>query len=180
MKTQLTRPGTLPTVLLESVGWNAEAVRRVSFENVTWRCVLVTDDEGPVGALCFQEPDIYPHLVVDTVVLHPERRQSRDQLAQLMAVAMPVLRQYAQKFKATRIVFEAVSPQLQALLSAVYQPREESVSLSIGIDEAIHLVALTPEVVVASSTFDCSCGRSFPKANHLTNHKRFCKGVSDG
>lgn len=133
MQADFTRPGVLPRELLHAGAWNAEAVRKVSFDDPSWRAVLVSDDAGPVGAVCFSEPSIHAYLIVDAVVLHPEREGSAAQLGAVVEAALPFLRSAAQRFKATRIVFDAATPALRALLGR-YDAREESVTLSIALD----------------------------------------------
>lgn len=183
MQTQLTRPGVLPSVLLESVGWKAEAVRRVSFDNVAWRAVLVTDENGPVGALCFNEPDVYPHLVVDAVVMHPERAGSTAQMAEMLAAALPVVRACAAKFKATRIVFDTTSLMLRQVLAA-YGAQEESVSLSIGLTDMDHIAIIAPEPIAQEvseyGVFTSPCGRVAKSKAGQVGHERHCAKCKEG
>lgn len=171
MKTEITRPGTLPAVLLHAPGWQPNEVRRVSYEMNEWRAVLVTDDAGPVGAVCFTEPSIYPALVVDTVIVHPDRPVTE---AQLLSLALPILRQYATRFRATKIVFEAAGEGLRKAL-ADHDAKEEAVTMSVGMDSPCPaFVAEQPVEAVSQPAFLCPCGKSYPKKNYLTNHQKHC------
>lgn len=174
MNTQLTRPGTLPSVLLNGSTWNPEAVRRVSFEDSAWRAILVSDETGPVGAVCYSEPSIAPNITVDAVVMDPERAASEGQWQAVIEAAMPMLRAAALRFRATRIVFEAASPMLRSVLNG-YGAREDSVTLSIGLEvvepilQEIVVPAATPMVLLSK------CGRPCASKAGLAAHERHCQ-----
>jgi hypothetical protein len=172
MRTEMTRPGILPHVLLHAHGWQTDEVRRVSFDMPEWKAILISDETGPIGAACFTEPSIYDTLVVDTIVLHPDRPGTE---GVVLSVCLPVLTKYAVRFKAKRIVFEAVGPKLRAALAA-YDAREDSATLSVGVGGFVEPVFKDPEIETPlAAAFSCECGKSYPKQNYLTNHQKACK-----
>jgi hypothetical protein len=121
----------------------------VSFEDASWRAILVSDETGPVGAVCYSEPSIYPQITVDAVVLHPERAGNVAQVAALLEACLPILRQVALRFKAQRIVFETVPPTLRGVLDG-YGAREDSITLSIPAIE----VAVPKPPTISVGIFD--------------------------
>jgi hypothetical protein len=103
---------------------------------------------------------------VDTVIVHPDRPGTE---AQIIALALPILRQYAARFKAQRIVFEAAGVALRKALAA-YSAREDAVTMSLGLTDE----SPVGNEVVAAPSFSCPCGKAYPKQNYLTNHKKHC------
>lgn len=171
MRVDLTRPGVLPTTLLESSTWNTEAVRKISFDDPTWRAIIVTDETGPVGAVCYSEPSISAQITVDAVVMHPERR-SPQQWAAVVEAALPMLRSAAVRFRAKRIVWEAVAPELCSVLYG-YGARDESVTLSMGI-EASEPVVLE-KVAAPLEGLTAPCGRVCASHAGVSAHARHCE-----
>lgn len=182
MQTSVTRPGVLPSVLLHSSPWNAEAVRKVSFEDPTWRAILVSDETGPVGALCYSEPSIHAQITVDTVVMHPERAASAEQIRGVLDVCLPILRTVAERFRAKRIVFEAMLPALREVLAG-YGAREDSVTLSISATDALTVtVAELPkaaELSVQSPEYAAKCGRPCASQAGKAAHERHCQNCKE-